>query len=332
MTKVLYPFNSRHSWSHPSTESSTLLWAKLDSGSSEIDRKQLTESVSKKKCSLYTTRMHLQNRHAIKNNSANTSSLNRHAEISTSDDVFPLSWLWKRQHWAPLNISLHSILPTYLFLRHLYLVNHIKLFNNKAFERLPGVKAYLAVLHLKQIILNPFIPKKRQSHQVGVTAPSQNLIYPSPKLTKIASQIRPKLPKKRRFISFREAQISQKKSGMRKPGPSVWYMDLAWQVIEWYLHLSVPSWRISWWFLLPFPNTRSLVVSFISDKFHHISPQFENSLYRSGIILPYHLQIAWGSYSRVLDTSMISLFFVVPVAPVDTHNNKTSVNHPNRIY
>ena len=112
----------------------------------------------KKEC--FTTRMHLQNGHAIKNNSVNTPSLNRHAEISTSDDVFPLSWLRKRQHWAPLNISLHSILPTYLFLRHLYLVNHIKLFNNKAFERLPGVKAYLAVLHLKQIILNPFIPKK----------------------------------------------------------------------------------------------------------------------------------------------------------------------------
>lgn len=117
-------------------------------------------------------------------NSVNTSSLNRHAEISTSDDVFPLSWLRKRQHWAPLNISLHSILPTYLFLRHLYLVNHIWLFNNKAFERLAGVKAYLTVLHLKQIILNPYyIPKKRHPTTWG-TAPFTEFDLPLPETNK----------------------------------------------------------------------------------------------------------------------------------------------------
>ena len=151
MTKVLYPFNSRHSWSHPSSESSTLLWAKPEIDQNNWQRAS-QKNVLQLEC-IFKTDMQY--------NSANTSSLNRHAEISTSDDVFPLSWLWKRQHWAPLNISLHSILPTYLFLRHLYLVNHIWLFNNKAIERLPGVKAYLTVLHLKQIILNPYIPKKR---------------------------------------------------------------------------------------------------------------------------------------------------------------------------
>lgn len=151
-------------------------------------------------------------------NSVNTSSLNRHAEISTSDDVFPLSWLRKRQHWAPLNISLHSILPTYLFLRHLYLVNHIWLFNNKAFERLAGVKAYLTVLHLKQIILNPYyIPKKRHPTTWG-TAPFTEFDLPLPETNKdrLAKQAQ-STQKKRRFISFREAQISPQKSAMRKP-------------------------------------------------------------------------------------------------------------------